>query len=351
MRLMFESIVVRRTTPIGASGDLDLGRLAEALLFYQKTHLALTRSNLRQLILDGDPDLAIRLVENPNVDAVFLDRVFSVVTENTGTGRERYRPTSLRVMRQTEIKGKIVNRPESHQEYIYGLFEEAIGDTRKSRKRANRFLDHVRAHEFPDALDLGSGDWEKEEFIHSAFSTFIGEVAPSYPMPQDLHIALNRVDERHFAFESNLDWSSLRAAQAAKTGPASTLDPGQFLLALAKMREDLYLSAALDATLSQDDLGAHLMRIKCADLCTASDMQQFQIDQFQHMVVRGLADVRGSHGRISVRAIRSSAGSRGGGPRGLPRLRQVRDRAIRAWLAASLLYRRQAPALRQSLTA
>jgi hypothetical protein len=89
---VFDSIMVRRAVPANNRGPLDLGHLAEAMLFYQHVQLVLTRFNMPQLIRQCGPDLAIELVENTNVDAIRIDVALVVTTIDQGAASERYWP-------------------------------------------------------------------------------------------------------------------------------------------------------------------------------------------------------------------------------------------------------------------
>lgn len=287
---MFESIMVRRTTPMGAPAAVDLGRLAEAMLFYQRVYLALTRASLHQFILGAGPDLAIELVENGCVDAVFLDRDFAVLNEGVGTPNERHRPATITVM--TEVPGG-EPRAQTRQDLVYEFFNQALdGQQRKARRKANRFLNQVRDYEMPGGLqDIALREWQREQFMRDAVRLVLAELAPGYTPPADLRVALVDQGDGLFRFESNIDWAAARAAQQAKTGVPGDLGPGSLLVPLGDMTEDLHLGASLDATLAQDPLGAELLRAKCSDLRTAADLQQFQIDAFQDLVVHGVTDI------------------------------------------------------------
>lgn len=288
---MFDSIVVRRTNPVTAPAVVDLGRLAESMVFYQRVHLALSRAGLHQFIIGVGPDLAIELVENGSIDAVFLDRDFAVKNENVGTAAERHRPVSINVM-VADAAGN-AQRVQNQQDLVYQFFNEAMdGQPRKARKKANRFLNQLRVHEFPGELQsMAASEWQNEVFIREAVRLMIAELAPGYTPPADLRVALVDAGDTFFHFESNLDWDAIRAAQTAATGVPSTLGPGGFLVLLTDLTADLHLGASLNATLAQDQLGAELLRAKCADLRTTADLQQHQIDSFQDLVVHGVNDI------------------------------------------------------------
>lgn len=91
---MFNSVVARRTNPMNALAAIDLGRLAEGMIFYQKVHVVLTRTSLDQLLTSLGPDLTIELFEDGSLDALYLDSNFAV--RNGGGGAQPRNGTSRR---------------------------------------------------------------------------------------------------------------------------------------------------------------------------------------------------------------------------------------------------------------
>ena len=57
IRSMFEMICIRRQHPFELSEPLDLGFLAEAMLFYQSVHLIADGSTITQLVPESVPSL------------------------------------------------------------------------------------------------------------------------------------------------------------------------------------------------------------------------------------------------------------------------------------------------------
>jgi hypothetical protein len=160
---------------------------------------------------------------------------------------------------------------QTRQEFVHALFSQAIDSKRKARQKANRFLNHLRVHELPaGAQDLAIAEWQRTDFMCEAVRQMIAELAPTYTPPADLRIDLVKADSETFRFESNLDWVALSAAHSAKVGTPTKLGPHRLLGILMDIAQDLYLGATLDATLSQDRLGAQLLRTKCADLRTTA---------------------------------------------------------------------------------
>jgi hypothetical protein len=284
---MFDAVVVRRTTVVGSDYPLDLGRLAEAMLFYRTVRLALTRGSVTQLLRQCGPDVALEIVSNPCIDAMYVSRDLGVLNEGVGTPHERHRPCTIRLADSSDGK------PEPHDVAIVRMFQDNIGKPGKGRRMARRFLEHVRSYQPSDEIiQVVRNDWQDSTFMREALKESISYLAPSYPTPPDLQVTIKHTDDDFFIVESDLDWPALQNVYLDKSG-TDKLTAGHLLVGILDMREDLQLSATFGAGIAQDPLGAALMRAKCADLTAALEIQQARIDQFQDIVVAGLADLRG----------------------------------------------------------
>lgn len=155
--MAFDAIMVRQTAPPGSAQPIDLGHLAEAMLFYRTVRMILTRWSASQLILQCGPDLALEIVANTNVDAICVDQDVVICSENVGTARERHWPLAMKTV-------------ETHEAMIVRLFREATGKSGKGRRLAQRFLAHTRAYELPvdDLTEAVGFDWQDSIFMAKA---------------------------------------------------------------------------------------------------------------------------------------------------------------------------------------
>jgi hypothetical protein len=79
---MFELSVLRRT---GNGEDvIDIGLLAETLLFYQRVHLLLDSGTLTYLVTKIGPDLLLELLDRPGISASFIRDSLGTITNNNG---------------------------------------------------------------------------------------------------------------------------------------------------------------------------------------------------------------------------------------------------------------------------
>src|ERR1035441_2776454 len=88
-RRVFDAIVLRSTTD-PQSEPLDLGLLAEALMFYGTVDLVLNRAFLNQLMNALGPDELVEFTQLDGIKVSYCNQFDVVLTENTGTVAERY---------------------------------------------------------------------------------------------------------------------------------------------------------------------------------------------------------------------------------------------------------------------
>ena len=75
---MFEHIVLRRPE---TGDEMTAGRIAEALLYYQRVHLILERGTLMALVRQIGTDGVLRLLRRPEVSAVYTEEFLGTKTD------------------------------------------------------------------------------------------------------------------------------------------------------------------------------------------------------------------------------------------------------------------------------
>lgn len=279
---MFDSIVVRHTAPGDGVCPIDLGRLAEAMLFYRAVRLVMTWDDLGNLLRCCGPDLVLEMVDNSGVDTILVDGEVRVMMDLNDDLEERrilpLTPPSIGLDEALAVRA----------------FQEFTGKIGKGRRMAQRFLARARYYQSPAELtDAVQRDWQDTRFLRQAITEVFKELAPSYTLPTDLEVTLIKHDHGAFTFKSNLDWSAIQR-NAVGYWRERGLDVHALLVWLVYVRESLYLGATFGAGVLQNLLGAKLIQAKCADLTTSLDRQQAEIARFHQVVVRGLSDVRGA---------------------------------------------------------
>jgi len=69
---------------------LDLGFLAETMLFYENVHLIADYGMLEQLLRHCEPELLFEFMDEGSLNISYLNSTSGVKTLNTGTSNEMY---------------------------------------------------------------------------------------------------------------------------------------------------------------------------------------------------------------------------------------------------------------------
>jgi hypothetical protein len=273
---VFDSIVVRSTTQGDGVCPIDLGRLAEAMLFYRTVRLVMTWGDLGNLLKCCGPDLVLEMLDNPGIDAILVDG-------------------EMRVMMGGGLILPLSPPPfELDEARVVAAFQEFTGDIGKGRRMAQRFLARARYYHLPaDLTDAVRRDWQDTRFLRRAITEVLKELAPTYTLPTNLKVTLIKQNNGAFTFKSNLDWSAIQR-KAVGYWRDRGLDVSGLLVWPVYVRESLHFGATFGAGVVQNLLGAKLMQAKCADLAASLGRQQAEIARFHQVVVGGLSDVRGA---------------------------------------------------------
>ena len=91
---MFDSICIRQQSlgELKIKEPLDLGFLAEAMLFYQDVHVIANREIIKQLISKCGSDVLFDLLDAGFLRISFLENFDGIYTEDGGTPYEHYTP-------------------------------------------------------------------------------------------------------------------------------------------------------------------------------------------------------------------------------------------------------------------
>jgi hypothetical protein len=86
---MFESICIKRQDDF-TGNPIDLGFLAEALLFYRHVHVAADGSILKFLLRTCGTDVLLELLQGGTMTMTYLENGTGIRTYEGGTSREKH---------------------------------------------------------------------------------------------------------------------------------------------------------------------------------------------------------------------------------------------------------------------
>lgn len=280
---MFRKIRIEQQRTTDAENPIDIGLLAEAMIFYGEVELLVGRGSLRQLVRDIGPEHLLELLRRGHLRMAFEPNFIGIVTENTGTPYEKYVPTVARIEKQELLE---VLRP---------LVIEAVGRPGKGRRLALRLADHIVDAPIDERLaGEFQADLALDGHVLEGVATILQQEVPEISSTNIRFEVILTADER-FRIETNLDFVRINQFYHQRVPVShSTITPAHLLSQLFGAKKLLEDAAGSDAEMAVAPLYAALVSKRIEDIMLKRGRSAKQLDSFQDLVFdngRALADV------------------------------------------------------------
>jgi hypothetical protein len=168
---MFDSICVRRQNLLGA--PIDLGFLAEAMIFYGQVHVVADRGMMTYLLRTCGPDSLKAALSEGLLTISFLENMLGVQTETDGLGSKHHR---LRFVSSPSLTLETYVERE--------LFEQTgrRGNSRRIAKSLGKLIAKLTIG-VPEA-QAAANDIYDEAFCGAAAEAVLNHIAPGYKLPK-----------------------------------------------------------------------------------------------------------------------------------------------------------------------
>jgi len=270
---MFESILVKNQRITDPDNILDLGMLAEMLLFYQSVTILANRGILKQLLCEIGPETLIELIEGEHLNIIYLDNTLGIKTENTNTAHERHSPVVLSV--------------EGHAGYrtVRTLFDELIPSPGKARRGANRFFKGIKTDEYEAGICKEiTTDFSDSNVVERSIIQTIKHYAPEYPNIENINFAIDN-DNDSLVVETNINFPQLNKIYQTRVPTShSSLSPASLLSHLFTLRGDINFTAKFQSEIATDPLTSKLMHLNYEELIQQRIHSEEELHLFQDFV-------------------------------------------------------------------
>ncbi len=274
---MFESICIRRQQLYDASEPLDLGFLAEAMLFYQNVHLIADGNILLQLARECGPHLVMELLKEGYLKMSYIDKVIGINPSDAGISGNLYQPITVH---PTDGSWRLEKRaPE--------IFSRVAGGPGWGRQLGREFAELVPTIDIDDS-ELFSEfrmDLADQQYVENAVAQLLSILAPTYRLPQDYCFKVSKEGDK-FRLDTNIDFQQANESfnQRAQTA-GHTLSPGSLFVYVFEARNDLFFASRENAELATQPGTAAIIDVKFREILRARSKSQHDIEAFQEMVL------------------------------------------------------------------
>lgn len=281
---MFERITIRRSTQFGAYDGVELGSLAEAILFYGTVDLLIHRGTLRKLLAACGPQTTLRLLEGGYVVPQYLHWNPGIYTENLGRQQEVHVPTDFLVGTGSD---------DDIRRVCEGLFGPSA-NTRHLVRRLIRLLPLMDPPAGMTQEAITKDITDDESLTEASVRTLVEGWAPSYRLPSGFFFRVEALPENRMSVATNLDLNAVSLAYASRTGDttAPKITGALILAELMDMRLDIDLGSTLEADMLASDVSSRIFELRTGH-ALRSQSAQTELAVFSDLAFRG-KDIRGA---------------------------------------------------------
>lgn len=264
---MFDAITYKNA--IGPGPLIDIGALAEGLLFYGRVAIVGNSATVKDLLAHIPPFILLSMLRDGRLEFHYLADQIGVSTTQDAKGRSRH--------------GLVAFSSPDHTIAKIGpsAFNGAAGSTSQAKMGASKFTALLRS------LDHSGFDQESvlqafsdRQAIDASVSSLIREVVPSFALSADLRFKIER-EKDGFYVDTNINFTELNQ-KYHQVVPAShsTLTEAYILSLLQGAYEATYFAAVLNAEIAVHPI-ERAVQARAVDAVVSRQIRsQSQIESF-----------------------------------------------------------------------
>lgn len=295
---MFESICIRHNRDTGSA--LDLGFLAEALLYYRTVHICGDRTTLTFLARTLGPDILLELLQSKHLILDYWENLAVVMTRTDPGYGERHR-------------FETADMPHTHLQHVAPeLFQDLLGKSGKGRRMANRLMSFVKPRLFSsDRAQQPPSELTDEQYTREAVADVLKGFVPEYALPspfvfkiiqERLRPGVAPPDPRgfdsnpewpYFRIETNIDFAAANALLHRRV-PATeiSVSPAYLVAFVDGAKIDLLDASESSAETALSPIRSAVLKRRFAGILKRRSGSEANIEAFHEFALGGAPSVR-----------------------------------------------------------
>lgn len=285
---MFESIVLRNSQE---AGNVTLGAMAEALLFYQNTRVIIGHGMLVSLARGGLLSDIIGLVREGRLQAVHCEETLGTITNSYGV-LQAHDFASFKLVGHENDRG--ANRLERVE---ISLRTQGI-EPRTAKTLATAFVEAIPQKSFTkdDYLEGGipaaaRADARDINTLKGLLRVGLAAVPGGYDAGDDLRADFVLSDLGYFLF-ANIDFAGINMRRAAIAPALEPLTPAALLNLVLESRADMHLAAYYGGDFTTTAPNSALVRWRQAHLLDRTNLNREEKENFSEIILPDYPSVR-----------------------------------------------------------
>jgi hypothetical protein len=244
---VFERLAIRQSSSTSLGKPLDLGVLAEALIFYGEVRVIANRALLTSLLHAATPEVVLELLEGGFLILAYEADNVAIQTDNTGTPHETHEPIYFS-MPHAELP-----------ELLPQILRELYGKSGKARRVSARLMRHIEVlRHSPTLTEEARNELSDQGYVSASVESLLRTYVPGYEGPRGFNV--HRSGDK-LVVSSDISFPEANRIYHQRIPPThSSLSPAYLLAHLLSVKADLHFSARFTSEIAIDDVNALIMR-------------------------------------------------------------------------------------------
>jgi hypothetical protein len=282
---VFDRITINRQ---GLDGDpIDLGFLAECLVFYRKVRVVADPEIFRFLVQRCGAEELLEALTMGDLEIEFFENTTGVRTVDTNIG-------------QLHELVMFTAEPMHYLQVSRKLIDEICGPSGKGTARLfNRFQKLVvRTNYEKEDSAAAREDWIHRPYVSSAVRSLLSLLAPDYKVPDPLVFEVEPVPAAAhtggaFKVVTNIDFEAANLSYHSRIPKEhSSLSPAYLLILIANARRDITVGSRHESEFAVAPMIGVIAACKFSEIISTAHPGIQAADIFQEAVVQGMPKIR-----------------------------------------------------------
>lgn len=286
---MFESICVKRQDDF-TGNPIDLGFLAEALLFYQRVHIVAGKDILTFLLRTCGSEVLFEFLQSGMITMTYEENGTGIRTVDKGSPLERHDFITW------ELPGNALQRVAPD------ILQQLTGKQGKGRRLAHKYIELIKPVRSTEGASKQTvQDLLDAQYLGTAISALLKHFVPEYVQPSPLIFEI-AVTGDTFALHTNLDFETINRFYNSRVPVwQNSLSPTLLLGVVASTHEDMRSASEIAADLAVPPSHSIVARCKLQHLFERRNQSDETIKHFQDFTL--------GNGRAVAEAVNSGSKS------------------------------------------
>lgn len=285
---MFDHVVLNRSID---GPPLNIGEIAEALLFYQSVHIVLDNSTIRNLILKIGPHNFLKILSLPYVKATYIEEFIGVHTEQTPSGPEHSLISAI--FAGGEKDGEL-KTPKKRLELV--LLRANLTQA-QARNFVSRFKNLVTFKKLGGDHFIKGGivsaamnDLSDTDYVSSGSRVIAKHFLACDNLPSDFNFKIHKNDGS-FKISTNMDFNKANEIRHSNSSLTGNYTPASIAAELFSASYALILAAHYGGDFYTSGINSDVIQVKNKQILNRTNINKKAQDDFYTILLSGFPDI------------------------------------------------------------